>query len=585
LPQICNRISKFAPVRDIANGVRTHHLVADEKDKPGFDEQTLGRLLEAAFVLQEHSEELRQIRAGLERKAKLPAKDQARSKSPVPESTNNPSTGDANYGSTLGRIIEIQRQIQTEQLNANTAMSLIAEQLTEICGAAGAAIGIVHESTVNYRAVSGIRTPPAGSSVAIEKALCSSCIRSGQVFSCPDVNPEILIDSQECKRRGIGSLVVVPVFHNGGIKGAVELYFSDARAFSSEDIHSCQLMAALVTEVLATKETSKAASHGLPAGTSSESSEPSSADLRSSVKQPAPEQITNEAEPAVASCYKCGHELLSEEQFCGECGAARGPELLAPNLQSKVASLWHMQEAEKKGTISKPPTQASPPESSAARVSNGTDKPETELVGLSKSTIDAANPHPVTESLGDSAKAFEASSEDSVETSTSAEAPNEEAIRTADWTSALSTKEFFEQIAAGNRQKALIRFWNTRRGDIYLAIAILLVVSVIGWGIRSNRVVKAKSAPTPAAAAARKQPPAPQVSLFDRMLISVGLAEPPEAPEYKGNPGTQVWEDVRTGLYYCPGSDMYGKTQRGKYTSQRDAQLDRFEPAYRRACE
>jgi hypothetical protein len=73
--------------------------------------------------------------------------------------------------------------------------------------------------------------------------------------------------------------------------------------------------------------------------------------------------------------------------------------------------------------------------------------------------------------------------------------------------------------------------------------------------------------------------------MFDRMLISLGLAEAPPAPEYKGNPDTQVWVDLHTALYYCPGADLYGKTPKGKVTSQRDAQLDQFEPAYRKTCD
>ena len=73
--------------------------------------------------------------------------------------------------------------------------------------------------------------------------------------------------------------------------------------------------------------------------------------------------------------------------------------------------------------------------------------------------------------------------------------------------------------------------------------------------------------------------------MFDRMLISLGLAEAPPSPEYKGNPDTQVWVDLHTALYYCPGADLYGKTPKGKFTSQRDAQLDQFEPAYRKTCD
>ena len=69
------------------------------------------------------------------------------------------------------------------------------------------------------------------------------------------------------------------------------------------------------------------------------------------------------------------------------------------------------------------------------------------------------------------------------------------------------------------------------------------------------------------------------------MLISLGLAEAPEPPADKGNPSTQVWVDLHTALYYCPGADMYGKTPSGKYATQREAQLDSFEPAYRKVCQ
>jgi hypothetical protein len=72
--------------------------------------------------------------------------------------------------------------------------------------------------------------------------------------------------------------------------------------------------------------------------------------------------------------------------------------------------------------------------------------------------------------------------------------------------------------------------------------------------------------------------------MFDKLLISLGVADPPDPVEDKGNPDTQVWVDLHSALYYCPGADLYGKTPQGKYSSQRDAQLGQFEPAYRKPC-
>jgi hypothetical protein len=136
----------------------------------------------------------------------------------------------------------------------------------------------------------------------------------------------------------------------------------------------------------------------------------------------------------------------------------------------------------------------------------------------------------------------------------------------------------------------LVRFWQTRRGDFYLVLAVVLVAIVVGWGIWSNHSTGAaggRTAVSKASNRAKRSAPGADLSTFEKLLIGLGLAEPPEQPEYKyqGNPDTQVWVDLSTAQYYCPGSDLYEKTPKGKLSSQRDAQLDQFEPAYRKACD
>ncbi|HLK31926.1 MAG TPA: hypothetical protein VKT29_02485 [Terriglobales bacterium] len=46
----------------------------------------------------------------------------------------------------------------------------------------------------------------------------------------------------------------------------------------------------------------------------------------------------------------------------------------------------------------------------------------------------------------------------------------------------------------------------------------------------------------------------------------------------------KVWTDRDTALYYCPGSNAYGRTRNGRYMQQAEAQLANFEPAERREC-
>jgi len=448
--------------------------VSDPK-KPVLDEQTLDRLLEAAFVIQEQGDLQKQTRnpatadqippsqfstnevpatliasssaaatrssvvekigaekgvaenaAGEKPVSKKsaaekssaagtvatgPASISPASVSPVsvsPASIRSASVSKDAYTLTLAQIVETQQQILTRRLELENAMALVAQRAAEITGAAGSAIGIVESKTdgkkLQYRAVSGLLTLARGSEVAMEKALCFNCLRSGEVIRGADVNSDFLLDAEECRRRGIGSLIAVPIYRDNGIAGALELYFAGANGFREQDVHSCQLMAGLVTEALGrdagvSSRKSLAAERAtmlealeklrpnLAALMESPALKESAAKNVASPVAPAPNAIVPMVTPAVAGvsaaslaavspavanspaasvpasvpaaaipkkpagatffCRKCGHELVGEEMFCGKCGSPRSSEYQPPTMQSKLASLWQMQQASK----------------------------------------------------------------------------------------------------------------------------------------------------------------------------------------------------------------------------------------------
>lgn len=106
-----------------------------------------------------------------------------------------------------------------------------------------------------------------------------------------------------------------------------------------------------------------------------------------------------------------------------------------------------------------------------------------------------------------------------------------------------------------------------QRADLYLGTAIFVAALALLWP-----------------ASGSLQPAA--LSPWERALITLGIAEAP-APviHFQGDPGIEVWVDPHSALYYCPGEEQYGKTSGGRLSSQREAQMDRFEPAGRSACE
>lgn len=297
---------------------------------------------------------------------------------------------------------------------------------------------------------------------------------------------------------------------------------------------------------------------------------------------------------ATVLCHKCGHELVGEEQFCGSCGFPRGDDFAPVTMQSKLVSPWPVLRdalpVSANGTR-QPKPQATFDQSQPERTLASLIEEELpELQAARGARMEGALQPAESSKIGVGTTDAELSPLQGADQESSAEesSPPDTALAKPEpasaWTSAASARQFLEQLAAARSSSALSGFWRTRRGDIYLAIAVIMVACVIRWGIWSNHAVSATASP---ASAALHHKPAPDadLSLFDRILVKLGLAEAPEPPEYKGNPQTQVWVDLRTALYYCPGTDLYGKTPKGRFTTQRDAQLDQFEPAYQKACD
>jgi hypothetical protein len=352
--------------------------------------------------------------------------------------------------------------------------------------------------------------------------------------------------------------------------GALELYFDRPNGFAEQDIHTCQLMAGLVTEAIG-RDAELKIKKSMVAERSSmlaaiERLQPNLAALAQD--QSAKSGVAAPAETKTP-CWKCGNSLLPEEQFCGKCGAARASESDTSSLQSKVASAWRQQSAKEIG--------APPAEPIGASYSTAKGVEEGEIAEIAARAGD--------EGGDENAPAETIEAEDHENRNTALVKPDEHI-----WSSAATAREFLESVAEPPTSRALGRFWRSRRGDFYMVFAILLVIAVVRWGVwsESSAVASGRGGAATGSSIRNKRIAADaDLSLFDRFLISIGLAEEPEAPEYynKGNPDTQVWVDLQTALYYCPGADLYGKTPKGKLTSQRQAQMDQFGPAKLKACD
>jgi hypothetical protein len=66
-----------------------------------------------------------------------------------------------------------------------------------------------------------------------------------------------------------------------------------------------------------------------------------------------------------------------------------------------------------------------------------------------------------------------------------------------------------------------------------------------------------------------------------------GASKPPQKATQsttQGNPDAKVWANATSKTYHCPGARYYGKTKKGEYMTQKQAQEKGYRPARGNFC-
>ncbi len=378
-----------------------------------------------------------------------------------------------------------------------------------------------------------------------------------------------------------------------------------------------------------------AASAELPAGTAPvtapvetvmASASPASASPASADQRPQPPSQTESPAPAsMVKCLVCGSDFFDEsESFCGICGSARREAPISRRLRRPAAApLLVPYEQEDSANGNSPEHEAR--SDGAAIAASAAPESLQELLELCANQNDSSTletslgREPAPESLtarrerGSEASGARVERTDSIvlqeplaglknssqrpaapgglAADASSEPQKEALLRIfpadlaprderpqSPWGSARKAHEWLEAVRTQGKpgRQWLASQWQRRRANIYVAIAAAILLAVtFGWGSWQAPVTSASSS------AASSDP---HLTAWEKLLVSLGLAEAPPAPLYTGNPDTLVWVDVHTALYHCPGSELYGKTPDGRFAKQVEAQQDQFEPANRKAC-
>jgi len=537
--------------------VHGERTIISEREKPVLDEATFQQLLEAAHVLQEQK--------GSE--AGHPTK---------------PDPAEA-----LAVILETQEFVRSQPGDLQVSANVVVERLQKITPATGVAVAVVRDNRLVYCAATGDAASLTGTSLPMDSSLSAD----GE------------LTTEFSREHADKHSIALPLHHEGNLTGLLEIHFADADSIQAPEVRSCQLMAGLMTEAIARAadnewrktlaaeraamlealERIKPQLERLAVGPTKNVSSPEENLVESveNISEPAEANPASRVQVPVSeasaksgrgiTCPQCGYQFGEQELFCGRCGTARPASPLPSATQSKWGSQWHQQQAtenEQGEDVEGDIEQTESSSKAAPRLSlNLSYKLSPEP---SDSIADLSHPSSEPKVAQESGSGLAINNETSDNTAPVSPAPRGGSKPPSPWASATQAHQWLESL----HPKSAAGIWLAKhRADVYVGAAVVMLLLVLS------------ARPTENHGPVKSPPPQPSLTLFERVLVGLGLAEAPPAPVYLGNLNAPVWVDLHTALYYCSDSDLYGKTPGGKFTTQRDAQMDQFEPAARRNCD
>jgi hypothetical protein len=516
----------------------------DAKPKPALDESFFQQLLAAAYVVQEHAATLRP--------SALPSQSA--------EKTSRPSAVPTRSAEKLAKVAPIQNVLRNGTLGIPGSAKLVADNLLQLTAAAGVSVSLISNGFLDCVAESGSPASIPGSSIASHSLVATERLKAGNVFDSEDTFTDIRLDAELCKSMGVKSLLAVPVLSFGQLAGLIELRWDRDYLFQEADIAVCRLAASSLSELLegkplqtqedATEPTAQAAAIAftesavlaqVPDGEDLEANHPAKETTPVGSVPPPPESSVNPlsvSKNAEQSCRICGRSFGANEAFCGFCSMPRFATAPAKELQSKWASLWYMQQAqdvlEERPSTIEPPSARTPPAENTSSVEP--------VLAPATAVSSATTEQPaLAAERGESFSYFKPLAE-------TYDAPDSDDI--------FGEKSLWSRLR-GFRSKVGLK-------DAVLAV----IATMLAFGVFSA---------WPSSSGG--------LTWFQSTMIRFGIYHSAARSPVYGNPDLNVWVDAQTAVYYCPGSEQYGNTAEGHFTTQREALQAHSQPASGLACQ
>ncbi|HZQ94122.1 MAG TPA: GAF domain-containing protein [Candidatus Sulfotelmatobacter sp.] len=146
---------------------------------------------------------------------------------------------------SLAAIIEIQRRISEDDIDADCALSLIADRARAVADASGIGIALLQGNQLVRRAGTGIASQFVGCARTAVLSASQHSHPRREILRVENAKQDSRIEADICRQFEAEALLLVPIYRERVMIGVLEILFQEPHHFQEPEVRTYQLMATL----------------------------------------------------------------------------------------------------------------------------------------------------------------------------------------------------------------------------------------------------------------------------------------------------------------------------------------------------
>jgi GAF domain/Sel1 repeat len=149
----------------------------------------------------------------------------------------------------LRQVTAVKDEIANRNLDESSALTLLAEQASDLSKASGIAIALRDKEGITCRTSLGV-APSVGGVLRPDTGLAGECVRSGKVVRCADMTKDFRVNRQFSDQLILRSTILLPLGRGkeAGL-GVLAVFSTRPHAFSGSDQEVFEYLAEVITSV------------------------------------------------------------------------------------------------------------------------------------------------------------------------------------------------------------------------------------------------------------------------------------------------------------------------------------------------